>query len=327
MHSLLAQFPRTRILVIGDVGLDHFVWGDVERISPEAPVPVVHVNKEHDMPGAAANVALNVAALDAHATIVGIMGNDAHGTRLRTLLEQHNVNCAHLCTDAHTHTTRKTRIIARSQHVVRVDWDAYLDQDAHTRCNFFAELQDALTQCDAVVLQDYHKGLITQDVCDVLADSDVPVIIDPNRYSSVRYHGTVATPNLEEACVLSGITIPRQEDPLPFLPLIAERLLERYNLAHLIITLSERGIALCDKNGDVRTLPAAAVHDVFDVSGAGDTVAAVIATACAAGADLWEACHIANIAGGIVVGKVGTATVSRAELDATVSSALSSSSS
>lgn len=316
MHKLLSHFAGARVLVIGDVVLDHFVWGDVDRISPEAPVPVVRVKDEHDMPGAAANVALNLAAVNSVSHILGIVGDDSDGDRLRSLLEEHNVSCEYLLNDSETHTTRKTRIIARSQHVVRVDWDALLEPSTHKRCAVLDTLKQAAEKCDAIVLQDYHKGLITQEICDFLGTLNIPVIVDPNRYSNLRYHGTVATPNLEEACVLSGITIPRMADPIPLLPEIAAGVFKRHSLAHLIITLSERGIALCEPDGSVRTQKAAATHDVFDVSGAGDTVAAVIAAACAAGSDLWHACHIANVAGGIVVGKMGTATVSLEELSA-----------
>jgi rfaE bifunctional protein kinase chain/domain len=318
MLNLLSHFADTRILVIGDVVLDHFVWGDVDRISPEAPVPVVRVKDEHDMPGAAANVALNLAALNAASYILGIVGEDNDGTRLRTLLEEHNVDCSYLLSDTETHTTRKTRIIARSQHVVRVDWDALLEPSTHKRCAVLDTLKNAAEKFDAIVLQDYHKGLITQDICDFLGTLDIPVVVDPNRYSDLRYHGSVATPNLEEAAVLSGIAIPQPKSLLLRLEAIAEGFFKRHSLEHLVITLSEHGIALCEPDGSVRIQPAAATHDVFDVSGAGDTVAAVIAAACAAGTDLWNACHIANVAGGIVVGKMGTATISLEELSAAV---------
>ena len=313
MHPALKQISGKRILVIGDVMLDHYVWGDVERISPEAPVPVVRVSRENDMPGAAANVAVNLAAIDAQPVMLSIIGNDRDGQRLRELLEQHNVDCSCLISDDRLHTTRKERILAQSQHVVRVDRDGLLDRSAIEQSDILSVFTKALESCDAVVIQDYNKGLISQKFFDIVRKATVPVVVDPNRYHSVRYHGSVATPNLEEARILAGSPC-SSLDSLERLQDIARKLFERHDLEHLVITLGEHGIALCDRSGAVKTRPVAQTHNVYDVSGAGDTVAAVLAATLAGGVDLWTACCLANVAGSIVVGKMGTATTTRKEI-------------
>jgi D-beta-D-heptose 7-phosphate kinase/D-beta-D-heptose 1-phosphate adenosyltransferase len=313
VDTSLEQVAGKRILVLGDVMLDHYIWGDVERISPEAPVPVVRVSSENDMPGAAANVAVNLAALDAQPVMLSIIGADRAGERLRELLEQHNVDCRYLVTDDKLQTTCKERIIARSQHVVRVDWDTVLDRETLERSNILSAFTRALGECDGIVIQDYNKGMLNQKFFDIARDVDIPVVVDPNRYHSIRYHGTVATPNLEEARILAGSPCSTTE-AIDRLPDIARRIFERHDLEHLVITLGERGIALCEPSGSVQTHPAARTHNVYDVSGAGDTVAAVLAAALSAGVELWTACLLANAAGSIVVGKMGTATTSREEI-------------
>ncbi|NLF40477.1 D-glycero-beta-D-manno-heptose-7-phosphate kinase [bacterium] len=313
MHPALEAIAGKRIIVVGDVVLDHFVRGEVDRISPEAPVPVVRVTRENDMPGAAANVALNLAALDARPIMVGIVGDDADGRRLRELLVRHNVDCTYLITDKQTRTTRKTRVIARAQHLVRVDWDTVLDRAAVQRCGMLNAVTQAIPACDGVVVQDYNKGLITDELMEMVSRVNVPVVVDPNRYHPIRYRGTVSTPNLEEARILSGVAHGSSQ-AIDHLDEIAGGFFARHDVRHLVITLGEHGIALCAPDGVIRRRPAACTHDVYDVSGAGDTVAAMLASALAAGVDLWTACQLANAAGGIVVGKMGTATTSRDEI-------------
>ncbi len=313
MHPALERIAGKRVLVIGDVMLDHYVWGDVNRISPEAPVPVVRVTRENDMPGAAANVAVNLAALDACPVMFSIIGNDREGRRLRELLEQKHVDCRFLVADDKLATTRKVRIIARSQHVVRVDWDGMLAYEAVERSGLQLKFEQSLAECDAVIVQDYNKGLVTQAFFDMIREARVPVIVDPNRYHSVRYAGTVVTPNLEEARIVSGVSC-ESEEALQRLPEIAAGIFARHAVEHAVITLGEHGIALCERTGEIRTCPVAQTHEVYDVSGAGDTVAAVLGGMLAGKADLWTACLIANAAGSIVVGKMGTATTTRSEI-------------
>ena len=312
-NPVLKKLAGAKVLVIGDVVLDHFVWGDVERISPEAPVPVVRVLKEDDMPGAAANVAINLASIDAKPVMLSIIGDDNDGNRLRELLLSNNVDCNYLAVDVGRNTTRKTRIIARSQHVVRVDWDTKIDNDVISRHNILSSIKEAISDCEAVIVQDYNKGMIQQSVFNLLKDVDIPVIIDPNRYHNIKYFGTVATPNADEAKILSGVNI-GNDDVITHLPEIAGAIFDRHNLEQLIITLSENGLALCNKNGEIKSMPVAKSHNVYDVSGAGDTVVAILAAAFAKDIPAWEACKIANAAAAIVVGKMGTATTTRLEI-------------
>ena len=312
-NPVLKKIAGAKILVIGDVVLDHFVWGDVERISPEAPVPVVRVVKEEDMPGAAANVALNLASLDAKPVMLSIIGEDFDGNRLRELLQKNNVNCDFLTADSSKKTTRKTRIIARSQHVVRVDWDTIIDENITVKHNISDKILNAADDCDAVIVQDYNKGMINQSIFSLLDKIDIPVIIDPNRYHSITYSGFIATPNAEEAKILAGFDI-ENDKVIELLPEIAKSIFKKHNLEKLLITLSENGLALCEKNGNIFKMPVAQTHNVYDVSGAGDTVVAALAAAVAKGIDTWEACKIANAAAAIVVGKMGTATTTRQEI-------------
>ena len=302
-----------RVLVVGDVVLDHYVWGEVERISPEAPVPVVRVVRENDMPGAAANVAMNLAALDARPIMLSIVGDDSDGQHLRGLLERQNVDCTYLLVAPGLRTTRKTRIIARAQHVVRVDWDTILDAGTVRQSGFADALEHALPACDAIVIQDYNKGLIRDEVFDIIKFANVPIVVDPNRYHAIRYRGTVATPNLEEARILSGAPC-STADALEHLAEIAQGFLQRHDLEQVVITLGDKGISLCNRDGRVLRNCPAKNYAVYDVSGAGDTVCAVLSAALAGGVGLWPACQLANIAGGIVVGKMGTATTTRMEI-------------
>jgi D-beta-D-heptose 7-phosphate kinase/D-beta-D-heptose 1-phosphate adenosyltransferase len=194
-----------------------------------------------------------------------------------------------------------------------------LDTPIVRQCGIFSALEHAMPVCDAVIVQDYNKGLVQPEMLEMMAGTNVPVVVDPNRYHSLRYRGTVATPNLEEARILSGAQC-ASADAINHLPELAQGVFERHDLGALVITLGEKGIALCEPEGGVRTRPVAVTHDVYDVSGAGDTVCAVLAVALAAGTDMWEACELANAAGGIVVGKMGTATTTRAEIQALLDS-------
>ncbi len=311
--SVFDKLKDKKILVVGDVILDHFVWGNVSRISPEAPVPIVSVNCENDMPGGAANVANNLVALGAKPIICSIIGKDSKGERLRNLLETKNVNCSGLVANEKVKTIQKTRIIAQAQHVVRVDWDFFTDEKIVLSHDFLEKFERAVNNCDAIIVQDHNKGIIRQHLFNILKTADVPVIIDPNRYNSVKYSGTVITPNFEEAKILADapLDISITENSLKE---ISEKIFEKHDLEKIVITLSEKGIALCEKNGNIKVQPVAKTCDVFDVSGAGDTVVSVLACALAADVDLWTACSLANIAGGIVVGKMGTATTTFKEI-------------
>lgn len=302
--QLLAQ---KNVLVVGDSMLDKYWFGDTNRISPEAPVPVVRIVRSEERPGGAANVALNVANLGVKTTLMGIIGADENGSNLKKLLAPTGIDCQ-LLSDAAVKTILKLRIVARQQQLVRIDFEEPPSGDV--LANLLSDFSDAVEHYDALVLSDYGKGGLAhiRSMIDIARDKGIPVLIDPKGDNYDRYAGaTVITPNRAElACVVGRWT--SEED----LTIRAQNLRDRLNLEALLLTRSEEGMTLFTADG-VQTVPAQA-REVFDVSGAGDTVIAVTAAMLAAGLNLSEAVRIANRAGGIVVGKLGTASVSYNEL-------------
>jgi len=302
--QLLAQ---KNVLVVGDSMLDKYWFGDTNRISPEAPVPVVRIVRSEERPGGAANVALNVANLGVKTTLMGIIGADENGSNLKKLLAPTGIDCQ-LLSDAAVKTILKLRIVARQQQLVRIDFEEPPSGDV--LANLLSDFSDAVEHYDALVLSDYGKGGLAhiRSMIDIARDKGIPVLIDPKGDNYDRYaRATVITPNRAElACVVGRWT--SEED----LTIRAQNLRDRLNLEALLLTRSEEGMTLFTADG-VQTVPAQA-REVFDVSGAGDTVIAVTAAMLAAGLNLSEAVRIANRAGGIVVGKLGTASVSYNEL-------------
>ncbi len=302
--QLLAQ---KNVLVVGDSMLDKYWFGDTNRISPEAPVPVVRIVRSEERPGGAANVALNVANLGVKTTLMGVIGADENGSNLKKLLAPTGIDCQ-LLSDAAVKTILKLRIVARQQQLVRIDFEEPPSGDV--LANLLSDFSDAVEHYDALVLSDYGKGGLAhiRSMIDIARDKGIPVLIDPKGDNYDRYAGaTVITPNRAElACVVGRWT--SEED----LTIRAQNLRDRLNLEALLLTRSEEGMTLFTADG-VQTVPAQA-REVFDVSGAGDTVIAVTAAMLAAGLNLSEAVRIANRAGGIVVGKLGTASVSYNEL-------------
>ncbi len=296
-----------RILVVGDVMLDRYWFGDCERISPEAPVPIVTVNKEEERPGGAANVAKNVSALGSQAGVITVVGEDDAGRRLAKLLESDHIR-THFHTDAGLSTTVKLRVVARRQQLARLDFETR--PDGETLAALLGEFERIVGDYDVVVMSDYGKGGLTH-VARMIALAQAagkPVLVDPKGDDYSRYAGaTLITPNRSELQQVVG----RWKDEAD-LAHRAQRLREELGLQALLLTRSEEGMTLFTA-GEVWSVPAQA-REVFDVSGAGDTVIAVMATMLAAGADLKQAVSLANRAGGIVVGKLGTATVSHEEL-------------
>lgn len=302
--QLLAQ---KNVLVVGDSMLDKYWFGDTNRISPEAPVPVVRIVRSEERPGGAANVALNVASLGVKTTLMGIIGADENGANLKKLLAPAGINCQ-LLSDAAVKTILKLRIVARQQQLVRIDFEESPSGDV--LANLLSDFSDAIEQYDALVLSDYGKGGLThiRSMIEIARDKNIPVLIDPKGDNYDRYAGaTVITPNRAELALVVG-SWTSEED----LTIRAQNLRDRLNLKALLLTRSEEGMTLFTADG-VQTVPAQA-REVFDVSGAGDTVIAVTAAMLAAGLTLSEAVRIANRAGGIVVGKLGTASVSYNEL-------------
>jgi rfaE bifunctional protein kinase chain/domain len=321
VQHLIAGASRTRILVVGDIMLDEFIWGSVRRISPEAPVPVVQLERESFMPGGAANVARNLAALDVPTELFSIIGRDAAAKKLKQLLSEAHVESEGcLCSDTRI-TTVKTRIIAHQQQVVRLDRDSMGHPGKKAECHLMKRLEKSIGSADALIIGDYGKGIVTQPLLNWLKETcrahGVWLSVDPKPGHVLDLSGvSLLTPNRKEAFELAGISdTSRCNDPLEDEELIkvAEKLLDTISPDVLLITLGEHGMLLCENGKQPLHIPTVA-QQVFDVSGAGDTVIATLTAAIAAGGSPVEAAMLANCAAGVVVGKVGTATTTPQEL-------------
>ena len=303
-----------RFVVVGDLMLDEFVWGKVSRISPEAPVPVVHVTGESWFPGGAANVARNLHEFAGSVAVAGITGADAAGERLLGLLADIGVDVANVHRDAAWATIVKTRIIGRQQQIVRVD----RERPRAALAQRIEGIEAMVIGADAIVVADYGKGAITQELADQLCDlarkHQKILAVDPNPGNPVRWrHVTVIKPNRAEALRAAGV-----EDDGKAIDAVGRQLLDLWNAELLLLTLGEEGMMLFEHGKPPYHTPTRA-REVFDVSGAGDTAIAVLTAALSGGAAPTEAAEIANAASGIVVGKLGTAAVTLDELTASFS--------
>jgi rfaE bifunctional protein kinase chain/domain len=300
---------KARVLIVGDVMLDRYWFGDVSRISPEAPVPVVKVDRSEERPGGAANVARNTAALGAQTAPLSVVGADEAGQALARLLREANID-ASLHEDAGLATTVKLRVVARQQQLLRIDFENSPDHEVLKAK--LAEYTDRLNHCDVVILSDYGKGGLAHisDMIQLARDAGKPVLVDPKGEDYARYAGaTLLTPNRAELREVVG-RWSSEED----LAQRSQKLRAELGLDALLVTRSEEGMTLFRADGAVHE-PALA-REVFDVSGAGDTVIATLAVMMAAGLDMAVAMQLANRAAGVVVGKLGTATCSLEELAA-----------
>lgn len=317
----LEQFARCRILVIGDVMLDHFIWGGVRRISPEAPVPVVEVTKETWYPGGAANVARNVAPFGAAASIMGRVGNDPQARQLRELMHEEGVNCESLLVSASVPTISKARVIARQQQIVRVDREVIEKLTATELNEVEARLRAISANLDAIIVEDYGKGFVTEALMQVITrvagESGLLVTVDPSPRNPIRWSGvSLVKPNRTEAFTAAGVedwhhnTAPEQNAQLLQ---VGSLLMEKWDVPMILITLGEQGMMLFQRGAEPHHIPTRA-REVFDVSGAGDTAIAVLTLALASGMKPQQAAEAANYASGIVVGKLGTATLTPQEL-------------
>ena len=314
LKSVIRKFSKAKVLVIGDLILDEFIWGTVERISPEAPVPVVVVNSESFMPGGASNVASNIASLGGISHIAGIIGDDKNGRVLVEELRKRQVNTSGIILDGQRPTTLKTRIIAHHQQVVRVDREKISGLDDTLLKEIASFLRREIETIDAIIIEDYGKGVITPallaEVLPLAKKHKKIVTVDPKVSHFSYYQGvTCITPNGKEAQGGSEIKIENDED----VNRAGKKLLKELSLESVLITLGENGMRLFEKDGKITHIPTVA-QEVFDVSGAGDTVIAAFTLALACGATKLEAAHISNYAAGIVVSKVGTAVVTQEEL-------------
>jgi D-beta-D-heptose 7-phosphate kinase/D-beta-D-heptose 1-phosphate adenosyltransferase len=320
-RELVSRFGRQKILVLGDLMLDRFIRGSAERLSPEAPVPVVLVTQESDMPGGAANVAMNVRSLGGDAVVAGIAGRDKTGDDLIRVLDQAGISTQGVIRVKGITTTEKTRILAERQQVVRVDREHNMKFDADVLASFSAKVARAMRGCTGAVIEDYGKGAVKQPAIDAVLRAahrmKVPVGYDPKDDRSIRLRGiTMATPNCKEAHVCAGLA-PRSHVGAPLKDRIlreaAKRLMAKWRPEALVVTLGSQGMYLVTPGQAPVQIPTRA-REVFDVSGAGDTVIATCLLALAAGATMHEAAVLGNYAAGVVVGKLGTATCTPGEL-------------
>src|SRR5262245_3934446 len=315
VDQVLAGFSGKHILIVGDVMLDEFIWGKVARISPEAPVPVVEVVQETYRLGGSANVAANVRELDGVPIPIGVIGQDSASERFEQLLRESRIE-THGLLRTDRPTTLKTRVIAHNQQIVRTDRECRKALSAKLNSDLAQLFLEYLSRAAAVIVSDYDKGVVNRELLSAILpkarSAGVPVYLDPKVHHADYYRPiTLITPNQREAELLTGTVI----DGAASLADAGRKLLQRFECEYALITRGEQGMSLFSAAGRVkaRHLPTFA-REVFDVTGAGDTVIATLALAQAAGASMEESAILANHAAGIVVGKVGTATVSRAEL-------------
>ncbi|MHB8844617.1 MAG: D-glycero-beta-D-manno-heptose-7-phosphate kinase [Nitrospirota bacterium] len=313
--KIIDRFPKTRVLVVGDVVMDHYVWGSVSRISPEAPVPVVNVTRETVLLGGAANVVNNIRSLGGEVGICGVIGHDEAGKQLQHLLHAQEIMTDGLIVEPSRPTTIKTRVIAHQQQIVRFDRETKegISRETHRRI-FDHVAERAGNGLDAIVISDYCKGVVTQglvrDIVRLARKRGIIVSVDPKvRHFGIYSGVTILTPNTKEAALGSRIEIEDEDSLLR----AGKSLLKRLACTAVLITRGEHGMSLFEKSGRITHIPTMA-REVFDVTGAGDTVISTLTLAMAAGAKISDAARLSNYAAGIVVGVVGTATVSPAQL-------------
>jgi rfaE bifunctional protein kinase chain/domain len=308
------KFSACRILVVGDVIMDEFLWGRVERISPEAPVPVVQVEKESLVLGGAGNVVNNIISLGGQALLCGVIGNDAMGRELIHMLQKMNSPTHGLVIENRRPTTIKTRVVAHSQQVVRVDREDSEPVSEASIERIINTVKEQIGSIDAIVVSDYGKGVVGQGLMETIRlltrDRHITLSVDPKVQNVALYKGvTLITPNNQEAELMSGIVINDEES----LRRAGARLLDELGCLMVLLTQGDKGMTLFEGNGRITQIPTVA-RKVFDVSGAGDTVTGTFTLALAAGLAPRQAAELANFAAGIVVGEIGTATVSASRL-------------
>lgn len=314
MQKLFDKFADVRVLIVGDVMLDQYWWGSVERISPEAPVPVVNLKRKTLVPGGAANVAANVAGLGAEAYLVGITGTDQEGENLPKILAEMNISGEFLIKNTDRTTTVKTRIIAQNQQIARIDQEEICSLSIDTEEIIMEKIASLMDKTDAVIISDYAKGMISENIAmrliTIAKSADKIVIVDPKGENYKKYeNATILTPNKKEIYEATGLDTESSES----LEEAGSFLLESLKLEGLLITRGEKGMTLFQKGRKSRNLHASA-RKVYDVTGAGDTVIATLAVAVAAGENFYEAAHLANTAAGLVVERVGTTAINIGDL-------------
>jgi D-beta-D-heptose 7-phosphate kinase/D-beta-D-heptose 1-phosphate adenosyltransferase len=317
-NSVAFDYERCKILVVGDVMLDRYLWGDVKRISPEAPVPVFHIKRRSIVPGGAGSVVLNVIGLGASVTLLGVIGRDENGSTLKRLLEDRRIESI-LIEDKNRPTITKTRVLAKGQQLLRIDDENTVVLDESLKAGIIENVAKEIHQCAAVIFSDYGKGIfdtqgLTEALIDVANGADVPVIVDPKRKNWERYSGAAClTPNTAEFEHVVGA--PLGDDNALIDAMRTTR--SQYRLSNLLVTRGPLGMCLIGEDEQPRFIPSIA-REVYDVSGAGDTVIATLAVGIASGQGYLDAARLANVAAGVVVGKLGTQPINALELKAAV---------
>jgi D-beta-D-heptose 7-phosphate kinase/D-beta-D-heptose 1-phosphate adenosyltransferase len=317
-NSVALDYEKCKILVVGDVMLDRYLWGDVKRISPEAPVPVFHIKRRSIVPGGAGSVVLNVIGLGASVTLLGVIGRDENGTTLKKLLEDPRIESI-LIEDKSRPTITKTRILSKGQQLLRIDDENTIVLNESLKAGIIENAAKEIHHCAAVIFSDYGKGIfdtqgLTEALIDVANGLDVPVIVDPKGKNWERYSGAAClTPNTAE--FEHAVGAPLGEDNALMDAMLTVR--SKYRLSNLLVTRGPLGMCLIGEDEEPRFIPSIA-REVYDVSGAGDTVIATLAVGIASGQSYRDAAHLANVAAGVVVGKLGTQPISVLELKAAV---------
>lgn len=322
--SFINKFGNVKLLVVGEVGIDEYIWGNTTRISPEAPVPVVEVESQSLKLGLAGNVAQNLTSLGVNTSLISVCGEDRDSERLQSMLKDSGVGKMHFISDPSRPTLRKTRIIAQRQHVVRVDYERSHGLDAKLAKQFESKICDELSNVDGIIVQDYGKGIFNPDTMRFVKDAkqkNKPVFVDPSRMSPLSlYQGvTLLTPNTVEAETLCKV-VPDRKMPAgkndERLLGMAKQILAETQADHSIITCGEWGMVSVSNSENTLTRIPTFARDVFDVTGAGDTVIAVLSLMYCLGFSLSECMHVANAAAGIVVGRIGASAITPVELKA-----------
>ena len=314
--EIISNFLQSGVLVIGDVMVDHFIWGKVSRISPEAPVPVVDVQKDSILLGGCANVLNSIYAMGGKVYVTGVIGADSIGQGLISDLRSRKIDTAGIVVEKERPTTLKTRVVAHGQQVVRFDQESRQPIPKASTQKILDYVKSLRNKIGAIVISDYSKGVISKELIEgvknIVKDSNIFICLDPKQSDFTIYQGVhVITPNHHEAQRAAGMEINNSDD----LMLLGEKLLNKFDFKALLVTRGEEGMSLFEKKRKIEhTYFPAQAKEIYDVTGAGDTVIGVLALALAANASLTEATCLANHAAGIVVGKVGTATVSQKEL-------------
>lgn len=314
LEKVVKRFKGKRIIIVGDLILDHYIFGEVERISPEAPVPVVWAAKEKFVGGGAVNVALNLLELGAEVTLCGVIGDDYFGRNLLSLIKEKNINTQLIVKDKKRPTTLKTRIIAQHQQVVRLDWESkdFLSLEANNKV--LKKIKINMHKFDGVIVEDYGKGVINpvlvEELVTICKKNKKIITVDPKEDHFDYYENVTAmTPNLKEAEIAAHMKVKSKKE----INILGEIILDKLKPQALLITLGEEGMRLFLRGGKIYNIPTYAL-EVYDVTGAGDTVIAVYTLSLASGASFVEAAVISNFAAGIVVEKLGAATTTKREL-------------